>query len=82
MVPWNIDTSDFVLDGLNHIREKFIEEAIMTTDPDFIGISLGLDANDEENSEGICNIGHDVVSPYTIHTAVLPNHLSLMKTSI
>ena len=31
-----------------------------------------LDAKDEENSEGMCNIDHEVASPYTIHTAVLP----------
>jgi hypothetical protein len=33
---------------------------------------LGLDAKDEENSEGMCNIDHEAASPYTIHTAVLP----------
>jgi hypothetical protein len=44
----------------------------MTTDPDIIGISLVLDAKDEENLEGMCNIDHEIVSPYTIHTAVLP----------
>jgi hypothetical protein len=31
-----------------------------------------LDAEDEENSEGMCNIDHEAASPYTIHTAVLP----------
>ncbi len=31
-----------------------------------------LDAKDEENSEGMCNIDHKAASPYTIHTAVLP----------
>jgi hypothetical protein len=44
----------------------------MTTDPDIIGILLVLDAKDEENSEGMCNIDHEAASPYTIHTAVLP----------
>ncbi len=67
-----IDTSDNVRHGLNHIMEKIIEEAITTTDPDIIGISLVLDAKDEENSERMCNIDHEVPSPYTIHTAVLP----------
>jgi hypothetical protein len=57
---------------LNHVTEKIIEEAITTTDPDIIGISLVLDAEDEENSEGMCNIDHGVPSTYTIHTAVLP----------
>jgi hypothetical protein len=52
--------------------EKIIEEAITTTDPDIIGISLVLDSKDEENSEGMWNIGHEAASPYTIHTAVLP----------
>ena len=67
-----IDTSDIVCDGLNHVREKIIEEAITTTDPDIIGISSVLDAKDEENSEGMCNIDHEASSPQTIHTAVLP----------
>ncbi len=67
-----IDTSDSVRDGLNLITEKIIEEAIITTDPDIIGISSVLDAEDEENSEGICNIHHEAASLYTIHTAVLP----------
>jgi hypothetical protein len=67
-----IDTSDIVRDGLNHVTEKIIEEAITTTDPDIIGISLVLDAKDEENSDGMCNIDHEVASLYTIHTAVLP----------
>jgi hypothetical protein len=66
-----INTSDNVRDGLNHITEKIIEEAITTTDPDIIGISLVLDAKDKENSEGMCNIDHKAASPYTIHTAVL-----------
>jgi hypothetical protein len=64
--------SDIVRDGLNHVTEKIIEEAITSTDPDIIGISLVLDAKDEENSEGMCNISHEAASPYTIHTAVLP----------
>jgi hypothetical protein len=67
-----IDISDIVRDGLNHITEKIIEEAIRTTDPDIIGISSVLDAKDEENSEEMCNIDHEDASPYTIHTAVLP----------
>ncbi len=67
-----IDTSDNVHDGMNHVTEKIIEEAITTTDPDIIGVSSVLDAKDEENSEGMCNIDHEAASPYTIHTAVLP----------
>jgi hypothetical protein len=66
---------------LNHITEKIIEEAITTTDPDIIGISLMLDAEDEENSEGMCNNDHEAASPYTIHTAVLPKP-SLINTNI
>jgi hypothetical protein len=41
-----IDTSESVCDGLNFITEKFIEEAITTTDQDIIGISSMLDAED------------------------------------
>jgi hypothetical protein len=67
-----IDTSGNVCDGMNHVTEKVIEEVIMTTDPDIIGVSSVLDAEDENNSEGMCNIDHEVASPYTIHTAVLP----------
>jgi hypothetical protein len=66
-----IHTSDNVCDGMNHITEKIIEEAITTTDPD-ISVPSVLDAKDEENSEGMCNIDHEAASPYTIHTAVLP----------
>ncbi len=66
-----IDTSDNVHDGMNHVTQKIIEEAITTTDPDIIGISSMLDAKDEENSEGMCNSDHKASSPYTIHTAVL-----------
>jgi hypothetical protein len=66
-----IDRSDNVCDGLNHVTEKIIEEAIMTTDPDIIGISSVLDAKYKESSEGMCNIDHEAASPYTIHIAVL-----------
>jgi hypothetical protein len=76
-----IDTSDSVRDELNHITEEIIEEAITSTDPDIIGISSVLDAEDEENSEGMCNIDHEVPSPYTIHTAVLPK-LSLINANV
>ncbi len=57
---------------MNHVTEKIIEEAIITTDPDIIGISSMLDAKDAKNSEGMCIIDHEAASPYTIHTAVLP----------
>jgi hypothetical protein len=76
-----IDMSDNVRDEMNHIMEKIIEEAITTTDPDIIGISSMLDAEDKENSEGMCNIDHEAVSPYTIHTAVLPK-LSLIYANV
>jgi hypothetical protein len=76
-----IDTSDSVRDGLKLITEKIIEEAIMTTDPDIIGISSMMDAKDEENSEGMCNFDHEAASPYTIHTAVLPKP-SLIDSNI
>jgi hypothetical protein len=66
---------------MNHVTEMIIEEAIVTTDPDRIGISSMLDVEDEENSEGMCNIDHEAASPYTIHTAVLPNP-SLINTNI
>jgi hypothetical protein len=77
-----IDTSDNVCDELNHVKEKITEEAITTTDPDIIGISYVSNAEDEENSKGMCNIDHRAASPYTIHTAVLQNDPSSMQTSI
>ncbi len=40
-----------------------------------------LDAEDEENSEGMCNIDHEAASPYTIYTAVLPKP-SLIDSNI
>jgi hypothetical protein len=40
-----------------------------------------LDAKDEENSEGMCNIDHEAASPYTIHTAVPPKP-SLINANI
>jgi hypothetical protein len=67
-----IDTFDNVFDAMNHVTEKIIEGAITTTDPDIIGISSVLNAEDEENSGGMCNFDHEGASPYTIHTAVLP----------
>ncbi len=73
-----IDISDNVCDEMNHVTEKIIEEAITTTDPDIIGVSSVLDAKDEENSEGMCNIDHESASPNTIHTAVLPKRPSSM----
>jgi hypothetical protein len=76
-----IDTSDSICDGLNLITKKIIEEAITTTDPDMIGISSVLDAEDEENSKRMCNIDHEAASSYTIHTAVLPKP-SLINANI
>ncbi len=40
-----------------------------------------LDAEDEKNSEGMCNIDHEAAYPYTIHTAVLPKP-SLINANI
>ncbi len=40
-----------------------------------------MDAKDEENSEGMCNIDHEAASSYTIHTAVLPKQ-SLINSNI
>jgi hypothetical protein len=76
-----IDRSDNVRDGMNQFTEKILEEVITTSDPDIIGISSVLDAKDEENSEGMCNIDHEAASPYTIHTAVLPKQ-SLINANV
>jgi hypothetical protein len=66
---------------LNLVTEKIIEEVITATDPDIIGISSVLDAEDEENLEQMCNIDHKAASPYTIHTTVLPKQ-SLINANI
>jgi hypothetical protein len=76
-----IDKSDNVCDGMNHATEKIIEGANTTTDPDIVGISLILDAKDEENSEGICNVDHEAASPYTT-LLYFQNHPSSMQMSI
>jgi hypothetical protein len=69
---------------MNDVTEKIIEEAIATTDPDIIGVSLVLGVKDEENSEGLCNIDHEAASPYTIQFILryYQNRPSPMKTSI
>jgi hypothetical protein len=67
-----IDTSDYLCAEMNHVTVKIIEEAIMTTNPDIIGVSSVFDAKDKDNSEGMCNIYHESASPYKIHTVVLP----------
>jgi hypothetical protein len=67
---------------MNHVMEKIIEEAIMTTDPDITGVSFVLDAKDKDNLEGMCNIDHESASPYTTnHFAVLPKS-SLIDANI
>ena len=76
-----IDGSDNVRDGLNHVTEKIIEEAIKTIDPDITGISSVLGVKDEENSEGICNVDHEAASPYTT-LLYFQNHPSSMQMSI
>jgi hypothetical protein len=76
-----IDTSDSICDGLNLITKKIWKEAITTTDPDISGISSVLNAEDEENLEGMCNFDHEAASPYTINTAVLPKP-SLINSNI
>ncbi len=40
-----------------------------------------LDAKDEESSEEMCNIDHEVATPYTIHSVVLPKP-SLINANI
>ncbi len=75
-----IDTSDSVRDELKLITEKIIEEAIMTTDPDIIGISSMMDAKDEENSEGTCNFDHEAASHIQYTLLYYQNHPSLIQT--
>jgi hypothetical protein len=77
-----IDKSDNVCDGLNHVTEKIIEEAITTTDPNIIGISSVLDAKYKESSERCVTL----IMRLHLHTQFIllyyQNHPSLMQTSI
>ncbi len=77
-----IDTSDSICDGLNLITKKIIEEAITTTDPDITGISSVLDAEDEENSEGMCNFDHETASPVVSHLDMYRTKVLLYRTMI
>ncbi len=51
---------------------RFLQEAKTTENPDIVGISITLDAEDEEDINRMNDIDHKSASPYTIHTAVLP----------
>jgi hypothetical protein len=76
------DMSDNVRDEMNQVTGKIIEEAITTTDPDIIGISSMLDAEDEENSE----VSVTLIMKLHLHTQVIllyyQTHPSLMQMPI
>jgi hypothetical protein len=54
------------------VTNEIVQEAITTENPDIVGMSTALDAEDEEDTSGMNNIDCKSASPYTIHTAVLP----------
>jgi hypothetical protein len=67
-----INTSKNVRLQMNRVTDHIVQEAITTDDPHIVGVSAVVDAEDEENAEGTCNVNHKSATPYTIHTAVLP----------
>ncbi len=67
-----IDTFKNVCLQMDRVTNQIVQEAITMDDPPIMGVSAIVDAEDEENAEGISNIDHKSATPYTIHTAVLP----------
>jgi hypothetical protein len=76
-----IDKSKDAQTRMNNVTNEIVQEAITTKNPDIVGMSTALDAEDEEDIGGMNNIDHKSASPYTIHTAVLPNP-SLINANI
>jgi hypothetical protein len=75
-----IDTSDSIHDGLNLITKKIIEKAIITSDPDIIGISLVWMPRMKRIQKECATL----IMRLHLHTQFTPlyyqNHLSLMQT--
>jgi hypothetical protein len=67
-----IDESEDAQTRMNNVTNNIVQEAITTENPDIVGMSIALDAEDEEDTSGMNNIDHKSASPYMIHTAVLP----------
>jgi hypothetical protein len=55
------------------MMDQIVQEAITRNDPHMMGVSTIVDAEDEENAEGTSNVDYKSATPYTIHTAILPN---------
>ncbi len=67
-----IDESEDAQTKMNNVTNEIVQETITTENPDIVGMSTALDAEDEEETSGMNNIDHKSASPYTIHTTVLP----------
>ena len=76
-----IDESEDAQTRMNNVTNEIVQEAITTENPDIVGMSTTLDAEDEEDTSEMNNIDHKSASPYTIHTAVLPKP-SLINANI
>ena len=76
-----IDESEDMQTKMNNVTNEIVQQAITTENPDIVGMSTALDAEDEEETSGMNNIDHKSASPYTIHTAVLPKP-SLINANI
>jgi hypothetical protein len=69
-----IDKSEDAQTRINNVTNEIVQEAITTENPDIVGMSATLDAEDEEDIGEMNNIDHKSASPYTIHTAVYQSH--------
>jgi hypothetical protein len=76
-----IDESKHAQTRMNNVTNEIVQETITTENPDIVGMSIALDAEDGEDTSGMNNIDHKSSSPYTIHTAVLPKP-SLINANI
>ncbi len=76
-----IDESEDVQTRMINVTNEIVQEAITTENPDIVGMSIALDAEDGEDTSGMNNIDHKSASPYTIHTTVFPKP-SLINANI
>ncbi len=78
---FTIDELEDAQTRMNNVTNEIVQVAITTENPDIVGMLTSLDAVYEEDIGGMNNIDHKSVSPYTIHTAVLPKP-SLINANI
>ncbi len=57
------DESEDAQTRMNNLTNEIVQEAITTENPDIVGMSTILDAEDEEDTSGMNNIDHKSASP-------------------